>query len=118
MRYKKKDLSFKVLIILVVFGIYGCAPETSEPMAIPEPTGGWVTLIDGTDGLDNFNMVGDANWTGEFASIRATEGTGASWLVTKDSYSDFVIRVEFWASDDSNSGIYICLLYTSDAADE
>ena len=107
MRYKKKDLSFKVLIILMVFGIYGCAPETSEPMAIPEPTGGWVTLIDGTDGLDNFNMVGDANWTGEFASIRATDGTGASWLVTKDSYSDFVIRVEFWASDDSNSGIYM-----------
>ena len=47
----------------MVFGIYGCAPETSEPMAIPEPTGGWVPLIDGTDGLDNFNMVGDANWT-------------------------------------------------------
>ena len=27
--------------------------------------------------------------------------------MTKDSYSDFVIRVEFWASDDSNSGIYM-----------
>tara|TARA_B100000902_G_C27239191_1_gene879065 strand:- start:360 stop:893 length:534 start_codon:yes stop_codon:yes gene_type:complete len=75
-------------------------------MSVPEPTD-WVTLIDGTEGLDNFNRVGDANWAEEFSSIRATEGNGASWLVTKDSYSDFVIRVEFWASDDSNSGIYM-----------
>ena len=68
---------------------------------------GWVTLIDGTEGLENFDVVGDANWTAEFASIRATEGNGASWLVTRDSYTDFEIRVEFWASHDANSGIYM-----------
>lgn len=67
----------------------------------------WVTLIDGTEGLDNFNIVGDANWTPEMASIRATQGSGASFLVTKDSYTDFEIRVEFWASHDANSGIYM-----------
>ena len=106
MRGTVKVFSCRILIILSSLGIYGCAPDSSEPMAIPEPTD-WVTLIDGTEGLDNFNRVGDANWTEEFSSIRATEGNGASWLVTKDSYSDFVIRVEFWASDDSNSGIYM-----------
>ena len=106
MRGTNKVFSFRILIILLSLGVYGCAPDSSEPMSIPEPTD-WVTLIDGTEGLDNFNRVGDANWTEEFSSIRATEGNGASWLVTKDSYSDFVIRVEFWASDDSNSGIYM-----------
>ena len=106
MRGTDKVFSSRSLIILFSLGFYGCAPDSSEPMAIPEPTD-WVTLIDGTEGLDNFNRVGDANWTEEFSSIRATEGNGASWLVTKDSYSDFVIRVEFWASDDSNSGIYM-----------
>jgi len=106
MRGTDKVFSSRILIILCSLGVYGCAPDSSEPMAIPEPTN-WVTLIDGTEGLDNFNRVGDANWTEEFSSIRATEGNGASWLVTKDSYSDFVIRVEFWASDDSNSGIYM-----------
>ena len=106
MRGTVKVFSSRILIILFSLGVYGCAPDSSEPMAIPEPTD-WVTLIDGTEGLDNFNRVGDANWTEEFSSIRATEGNGASWLVTKDSYSDFVIRVEFWASDDSNSGIYM-----------
>ena len=106
MRGPNKIFSSRILVILLSLGVYGCAPDSSEPMAIPEPTD-WVTLIDGTEGLDNFNRVGDANWTEEFSSIRATEGNGASWLVTKDSYSDFVIRVEFWASDDSNSGIYM-----------
>ena len=106
MRGTDKVFSSRIMIILLSLGVYGCAPDSSGPMSIPEPTE-WITLIDGTEGLDNFNRVGDANWTEEFSSIRATEGNGASWLVTKDSYSDFVIRVEFWASDDSNSGIYM-----------
>ena len=69
--------------------------------------GEWVTLIDGTEGLDNFNIVGDANWTAEMASIRATKGSGASWLVSKNSYSNFELRVEFWATHDANSGVYM-----------
>ena len=82
MRGTVKVFSSRILIILFSLGVYGCAPDSSEPMAIPEPTD-WVTLIDGTEGLDNFNRVGDANWTEEFSSIRATEGNGASWLVKK-----------------------------------
>ena len=31
----------------------------------------------------------------------------ASYLITKKSYKDFVIRAEFWVSDDANSGIFI-----------
>ncbi len=67
----------------------------------------WVTLIDGTQGMENFNIVGDANWSAEYNAIQATEGSGASWLVSKNSYSDFSLRVEFWASEDANSGIYM-----------
>lgn len=67
----------------------------------------WVTLIDGTDGMENFNIIGDADWSAEYNAIQATEGSGASWLVSKNSYSDFSLRVEFWASSDSNSGIYM-----------
>ena len=29
--------------------------------------GEWITLIDGTEGMENFNAVGDANWTAEMA---------------------------------------------------
>lgn len=67
----------------------------------------WVTLIDGTQGMENFTVVGDANWKAQDNAIQATQGSGASWLVSKNSYSDFSLRVEFWASDDANSGIYM-----------
>lgn len=67
----------------------------------------WVTLIDGTDGMENFNIVGDANWSAEYNAIQATQGSGTSFLVSKKNYSNFSLRVEFWASDDSNSGIYM-----------
>ena len=68
---------------------------------------GWVTLIDGTEGMENFNVVGNANWMAKNNAIQATEGSGTSFLVTKESYSNFSLRVEFWASDDANSGIYM-----------
>ena len=34
--------------------LFGCAMQPSD--------GGWVTLLDGPKGLDNFNRVGTANW--------------------------------------------------------
>ena len=66
-----------------------------------------ISLISGTEGMDNFTIVGDANWSTDTSSIRADDGSGASWLVTRESYGDFVLHVEFWASDDANSGIYL-----------
>jgi Domain of Unknown Function (DUF1080) len=68
----------------------------------------WTTLIDGTQGLENFNRVGDANWSASGGAIQASAGgKDAGFLVSKNSYKDFVIRVEFWASDDANSGVFL-----------
>jgi hypothetical protein len=67
---------------------------------------GWVTLIDGANGLDNFNRIGDANWRAEGGAIVADKGKGG-YLVTKNSYKDFQIRAEFWADHTTNSGIFI-----------
>ena len=33
---------------------------------------GTITLIDGSNGLDNFNVVGDANWAAGDGAIEAT----------------------------------------------
>jgi Domain of Unknown Function (DUF1080) len=69
--------------------------------------GGWTSLIDGTQGLDNFNQVGGANWVAKDGAIEAASGGAtAGYLVTKVNYKDFVIRAEFWSSDDANSGIF------------
>lgn len=68
---------------------------------------GWITLLDGEAGMENFIQVGDANWTAGNGVVEATTGSGASFLVTRNSYADFSLRVEFWASDDANSGIFL-----------
>jgi hypothetical protein len=69
---------------------------------------GWTTLIDGASGLDNFNRVGEANWQAADGAIQATQGDkDPSYLVTKSSYKDFTMKVEFWASDDANSGVFL-----------
>lgn len=70
--------------------------------------GGWTSLVDGAKGLDNFNRVGDANWVAADGAIQASSGgKDPGYLVTKASYKDFMIRAEFWSSDDANSGIFM-----------
>ena len=66
----------------------------------------WVTLIDGQSGLDNWNRIGDANWRAVGGAIVADKGKGG-FLVSKERYTDFEIRAEFWAATDTNSGIFI-----------
>jgi hypothetical protein len=70
------------------------------------PGSGWTTLIDGDKGMDNFVRVGDANWRTEDGAIVADKGKGG-FLMSKDSYADFQLRIEFWAADNANSGIYM-----------
>lgn len=67
-------------------------------------TDGWVTLFDGKN-LDSFNQVGTANWHIEDGAVVADKGNG--FLVTKDTYTDYQIRAEFWIDDVANSGIFI-----------
>jgi len=67
-----------------------------------------LTLIEAANGLDNFNQVGEGDWRVEddFIEINSGEG-GPSYLVTKDSYDNFSLDIEFWSSDDANSGIFM-----------
>jgi hypothetical protein len=65
---------------------------------------GWVTLFDGKN-LDNFSPIGDANWRIEDGAVVADKGNG--FLVSKNSYGDFVLRAEFWVETEANSGIFI-----------
>jgi hypothetical protein len=85
--------------VLAAAAVAGCA------------TGGvhdsWTALVDGGNGLDNFNRVGDANWGNAGGVIEASAGgKDAGFLVSKWSYTDVMIRAEFWASDDANSGVF------------
>jgi hypothetical protein len=88
-------------LLVIGLAFFGCAPQPSS-----QADAGWVTLIDGATGLDNWNRIGDANWRAENGAIVADKGKGG-FLVSKSSYKDFQIRAEFWADHTTNSGIFI-----------
>ena len=85
-------------LLALALSLAGCA--------YPPPDRAWVTLIDGDQGLNNFNRVGDANWRAEGGAIVADQGK-SGFLVSREAYQDFVIYAEFWAATDTNSGIFI-----------
>jgi Domain of Unknown Function (DUF1080) len=89
---------FKILcsLALAALSVTGCSSL---------PGSGWITLLDGGNGLSQWTMVGDANWRVMDGAVQADKGSG--FLVTRDSWSDFEIRAEFWADEDANSGIFI-----------
>jgi 3-keto-disaccharide hydrolase len=94
-----KRFSAVVAALLVfTFTAFGCATLSSDS--------GWITLVDGGKGLENFNRIGDANWRVEDGAIVADKGEGGH-LVTKNSYKNFQIRAEFWAETGTNSGIFL-----------
>jgi hypothetical protein len=92
-----------VLALLIVAALVAACGHLSERQ-------GWVTLIDGEKGMENWVKSGsDANWRAADGAIEAdkTAGKGTSVLVSKRSFRNFELYVEFWASADTNSGVYL-----------
>jgi hypothetical protein len=69
---------------------------------------GWVVMFDGKT-LGDWNKVGETNWRVEDGAIVADKRTSKTpaYLLSKNKYKDFTLYVEFWASDDANSGIFL-----------
>lgn len=76
----------------------------SNHFAVAQNQDGFVDLIDGVS-LNDWNIIGDASWVIGKGIVEGKKGNG--FLVTTKSYKNFVIRAEFWAESDTNSGIFI-----------
>lgn len=92
---KVTTLGFLVLSIIGV----SCGHHIADQTEL-----GWITLLDGTH-LDHWTTVGKANWRLVDGAVQADQGSGH--LVSKDSYTDFQIRAEFWVDSAANSGIFM-----------
>jgi len=81
-------------------GLAGCAGSGAER--------GWITLFDVSSvyNLDGWTQIGERNWSLVEGTIQGKNDKNG-FLVSKDSYTDFEIRAEFWADADANSGIFI-----------
>ena len=66
---------------------------------------GFVSLFDGKS-LDGFTQTGEANWSVVDGAIVADKGKGGH-LISKESYKDVHIRIEFWSDEKANSGIFV-----------
>ena len=87
----KRVIAVVAASLVVTLTVFGCGHYL--------PSDGWVTLIDGNTGLDNFNRLGGANWHAEDGAIQADKSTtqGSSVLVSKRLFKDFEVYAEFWA---------------------
>ena len=101
----RRTVRFALALTALGFSAGFCAPKAVSQEA------GWVTLFDGKS-LDGWDQVGESNWRVEDGAIVVDKmaGKDPGYLVSKKPYKNFVVRVEFWSSDDANSGIYFrCL---------
>lgn len=63
------------------------------------------SLFDGTS-LAGWTTVGEAGWSVADGAVSAGAGP-TIFLVSNGSYRDFELRIEFWVSDEANSGVFI-----------
>lgn len=90
----------------IALGLFlvGFAGVEYVPEASAQTAAGWTTLFDGSS-LDRWNTIGTANWRLAEGAVQADSGNG--YLVSKASYGDFELRLEFWVTEDANSGVFI-----------
>lgn len=81
----------------LALGIAGCS---SVPVSV-EP--GFTALFDGTH-LNRWTLLGNANWRLQDGLAQAELGSG--YLVSKEVYTDFHLKAEFWVDGPANSGIF------------
>jgi hypothetical protein len=84
------------LFFLVTLSIGGVAQAQNSD--------GFTDLIDGVS-LNGWNIIGSANWVIGNGIVEGNKPSG--FLVSSKSYKNFVIRAEFYAESDTNSGIFI-----------
>ena len=97
----KRHLASALAFLAIVLIFFGCSHYL--------PSQRWTALIDGNAGMENWDITGGGNWRAEDGAIQAdkTKTKGASILVSKKSFKDLELYVEFWAAEDTNSGVYV-----------
>jgi hypothetical protein len=95
MRRIHGTISGILVLSTILFSSHSIAQDTHDA---------WRSLFDGSN-LDNFDIVGDANWELVDGMVQADSGSG--FLLTKESFGDFQLKLDFWVDPDANSGIFL-----------
>jgi hypothetical protein len=99
----KEESTMKKLSLLAI-GLLAVALGACSSMSSGS---GWTVLFDGSN-LDNWNAIGNANWRIADGAVQADSGDKRQgYLVSKNAYTDFQVRAEFWVDDEANSGVFL-----------
>ena len=93
-------LIFALLASLQIITTVSCTKS-----AAPE----WISLFNGAD-LEGWIVPESGNWTvedGELTTSWSEEKPGGSWIMTEETYDDFVLKLKFWVNEGGNSGVAI-----------
>jgi len=73
-------------LLALAFALSGCVHHSDD---------GWIALIDGDKGMENWDITGGGNWRAEQGAIQAdmSKTKGASILVSKRSFKDILRRI-------------------------
>ncbi len=87
---------------------FALAMSALMPAPQAHAQGAEVSLFDGKS-LDGWEQLGSANWRVEDGAIVADNKVAnpQNYIVSKQSFKNFVRHIEFWASNDANSGVHI-----------
>ena len=96
----------RFLALAAALSLVGIAALATSHQALSQANDGWIALFDGKN-TDQFSPIGDANWRIEDGILVADKSSKISYLVSKQEYTDYQIRAEFWVSDDANSGVFV-----------
>lgn len=67
---------------------------------------GWISLFDGVSFFGWTKEKGNANWRIEDGVIVVDEGE-PGFLATTSSFSDYVLKIDFRAAENTNSGVFL-----------
>jgi 3-keto-disaccharide hydrolase len=102
-RFARLISGFALGVLLLACAIGELAPEASA-----QSGDGWTMLIDDKT-MGDWNKVGETTWRLEDGAVIADKKSSQdpAYLVSKGPFKDFQLHVEFWASDDANSGVFL-----------
>jgi len=88
----------------------GAPPQVS----LEELQQGFVPIFNGAD-LSGWQVMGSESWSAKDGVIECS-GEGGGWLRSEAQYRDFILRLEYKASKDANSGIFVRATLEGDPA--
>jgi hypothetical protein len=94
----------RIGVLVIVAGL-ATAQDAPNALSRKEAAGGWILLFDGKS-LNGWEPHVGGDWKIANGAI-VCPGTTAGWLGTSDSFSDYVLKLEFRGSAKVNSGVFL-----------